>query len=124
MCKPGAVTVPTFFCEKRGYDMHNMRPHIAATQFPFSNEVGLLLRYVILHELLQDCDVVLRIDGGFHWTYMSVYHASVIEESNHHNLIRELCWSFFSAAVGLSAPTRSIVASKPDHKHKSNFCLL
>ncbi len=39
----------------------------------------------ILYELLQPCDVVLRIDCGFCWTRMSAYLDTVMEESNDNN---------------------------------------
>ncbi len=45
--------------------MHNSTC-IVMMQFPFSDEVWSLFGYVILHELLQDCNVILCIDGSFY----------------------------------------------------------
>ncbi len=68
--------------------MHNMTVRIVVMQFPFSDEVWSLFEYVILHELLQDYNVIWCIDGGFCQRCMSVYHAVVIKESNNYNHIR------------------------------------
>ncbi len=62
-----------FLIEECSYTMHNMRPHIVMMQFTSFDVIWSLFWYMILHELLQDCDVVLRFDGGFYWTHMSVY---------------------------------------------------
>ncbi len=40
--------------------------HCSDAIFLFFNEVWSFFEYVILHQLLQDCDIILRIDGGFH----------------------------------------------------------
>ncbi len=70
-------------------------------EFSLSDKVWVLFRYVILHELLQDYDVAMRIDSGFHWICISVYHAKASEESNDQSLIRRLCCSsFFSVVFG------------------------
>ncbi len=81
------------FSDERGYTLCNMRLRIVVTQVPFSNEVWSLFGYFILYKLLQDCDIILRADGGFCWTCMSVYHAPVIKKSSDCSLICGLCCS-------------------------------